>query len=60
MIHHTVSKQKFDKHVSVAMDTKATIEERCFLCGLCRDVQDIVSNELVVGELSAVQWSEVK
>jgi hypothetical protein len=33
-----VSGQHLGKHVPVAMDTNATIEERCFLCGPCREV----------------------
>jgi hypothetical protein len=33
-----VSGQRFCKHVPVATDRNATIEERCFLCGPCRDV----------------------
>jgi hypothetical protein len=33
-----VSKQRFGKHVRAATDTNATIKERCFLRGPCRDV----------------------
>jgi hypothetical protein len=33
-----VSKQLFGKHVCAGTDTNGTIEERCFLCGPCRDV----------------------
>jgi hypothetical protein len=33
-----VSGQRVGKHFPAATDTKATIEERCFLCGSCRDV----------------------
>jgi hypothetical protein len=29
-IEEPVSKQRFGKHISVATDTDATIEERCF------------------------------
>jgi hypothetical protein len=32
------SGQQLGKHVPAATDTNSTIEERCFLCGLCRDV----------------------
>jgi hypothetical protein len=37
---HTVTGcgQWLGKQVAVAMDMNTTIEERCFLCGLCRDV----------------------
>jgi hypothetical protein len=57
-----VSKQRFGKQVSVATDTNATTEERCFLWGPCRHAisRTVWSNELVIGlELSAVQLSEV-
>jgi hypothetical protein len=30
--------QRLGKHVPAATDTKATIEEPCFLSGSCRDV----------------------
>jgi hypothetical protein len=33
-----VSGQWLSKHVPMAMDTNATMEEWCFLCDLCRDV----------------------
>jgi hypothetical protein len=33
-----ISGQRLGKHVPAVMDTNATIEERCFLCGPCRDV----------------------
>jgi hypothetical protein len=29
---------RFGKHDPAATDTNATIEERCFLCDLCREV----------------------
>jgi hypothetical protein len=29
--------QRHGRHVSTATDTNATIEERCFVCGPCRD-----------------------
>jgi hypothetical protein len=37
---HTVavSEQWLGKQVPVTMDMNTTIEERCFLCGLCQDV----------------------
>jgi hypothetical protein len=34
----TVYGQRLGKHVHAATDTNATIEERCLLCGPCRDV----------------------
>jgi hypothetical protein len=34
----TVSAQRLGKHMPVATDTNSTIEERCFLCGPCRDI----------------------
>jgi hypothetical protein len=34
----TASGQQHGKHVPAVTDTKATIEERCFLCSPCRDV----------------------
>jgi hypothetical protein len=33
-----VSGKKFGKHVPVATNMHATTEERCFLCGPCREV----------------------
>jgi hypothetical protein len=33
-----VSAKRLSEHVQAATDTKATIEERCFLCGPSRDV----------------------
>jgi hypothetical protein len=41
----------FGKHVSAAADDDASIEERCFPCGLCREVinQDSWSNEFDCG-----------
>jgi hypothetical protein len=33
-----VSGQLLGNHVPAAKDTNATTEERCFLCGPCRDV----------------------
>jgi hypothetical protein len=33
-----VSGQQLSKHVPAATDMNATIEELCFLCGLCQDV----------------------
>jgi hypothetical protein len=32
-----VSGQRLGKHVPMEMDTNATIEEQCFLCGPCQD-----------------------
>jgi hypothetical protein len=37
-----ISGQQFGKHIPVATDLNTTIEELCFLCGLC---QDVVSTE---------------
>jgi hypothetical protein len=33
-----VSGQQLGKHIPAAMDTDATLEEWCFLCGLCQEV----------------------
>jgi NAD-dependent dihydropyrimidine dehydrogenase PreA subunit len=33
-----VSGQQLGKHIPVATNTHATIEERCFLCGSCQEV----------------------
>jgi uncharacterized CHY-type Zn-finger protein len=33
-----VSGQQLSKHVSMAKNMHATIEEQCFVCGPCREV----------------------
>jgi hypothetical protein len=47
-----VSGQRLGKHLPVAADTKAAIEELCFMCGPCRDV---ISKEQ--GQFSPVRES---
>jgi hypothetical protein len=43
-----VSGQRLGKHVPAATNTNGTIEELCFLCGLCRDVTSKGQGHLIV------------
>jgi hypothetical protein len=44
----SASGQRLGKHVPASTDTKATIEELCFLFGPCRDVISKVQDQLII------------
>jgi hypothetical protein len=37
-IKMAISEQQLRKHVPAATNTQAAVEERCFLCGPCREI----------------------
>jgi hypothetical protein len=44
------------KHIPVAMNTQATIEEWCFLCGQCQDVITTTAGAMSSVDSSAVPY----